>query len=194
MRELSRRAAFATLAGAGLWASGALAQSKDLQVEQVPGHPHRPPHHHPLNPAPALDTGPVQVSLMPIGPSSLSVGEPIRFKMVALAEGFGHLYVLSASGRTQLWMENVRVHAGVPVGFPRGGQIVRATPPAGDETVLFVATRSRIGGFLGGGSVSTVPFDLQYTHDTFRGALQAQLDALPRNDWAIAELHIRVND
>ncbi len=91
-------------------------------------------------------------------------------------------------------MENVRVHAGVPIAYPRPGFLVRATPPAGDETVLFVATRSRIAGFLGGGGTSTTPFDLQFTHDALRGALQNQLDALPRTDWAIAELTIRVQE
>ena len=190
MQNLSRRSAFAALTGGILWTSSALAQTKDLQVEQIPNTPR--PHRHPLHPAP--EAGPVQVSLTPIGPSTLSVGEPIRFKMVSLASGFGHLYVLSASGRTQLWLENVRVRAGVPLIFPRGGQIVRASPPAGDETVLFVATRSRLGGFLGAGASSSSPFDLQSAHDAFRSALQSQLDILPRPDWAIAELNNRVNE
>jgi hypothetical protein len=130
---------------------------------------------------------------MPIGPSTLSIGQPLKFRMVSLAESFGHLYVLSASGRSQLWMENVRLHAGVPIVYPRPGLIVRASPPAGDEVVIFAATRSRIAGFLGGGS-SLTPFDLQYTHEALRAALQSQLNALPRDDWAIAEVSIRVQE
>jgi hypothetical protein len=114
--------------------------------------------------------------------------------MVSLSEGFGHLYVFSASGRSQLWMENVRLHAGVPVYFPRPGQLIRATPPAGDEVVMFVATRSRIPGFLGGGSTSMTPIDLQYTHDGLRNALEAQLNSVSRDDWAVAEVTIRVQE
>ena len=191
MSEFSRKMTIAAVLGAAFWATHALAQTKDLQVEQAPPHPY-PYHHH--RPAPAPYSGPVQASLMPIGSSTLAIGQPIRFKMVSLGDGYGNLYVLSASGRSQLWMENVRVHAGVPISFPRPGQIVRASPPAGDEVVLFVATRSRIEGFLGGGSTSNTPFDLQYTHDAFRSALQAQLDALPHEDWAVAELNIRVQE
>jgi Domain of unknown function (DUF4384) len=194
MPELSRRMAIAAILGAGFWTTNALAQTKDLQVEQSPTQSYPYHHHRPARPAPAPYAGPVQASLTPIGPSTLAIGEPIRFKMVSLGDGYGCLYVLSASGRSQLWMENVRVHSGVPVSFPRSGQIVRASPPAGDEVVLFVATRSRIPGFLGGGSTSTAPFDLQYTHDAFRSALQSQLNALPRDDWAVAELNIRVQE
>jgi hypothetical protein len=191
MSAFSRKMTIAAILAAGFWATNALAQTKDLQVEQAPARPYPYRHH---RPAPAPYSGPVQASLMPIGPSTLTIGEPIRFKMVSLGDGYGHLYVLSASGRSQLWMENVRVHGGVPISFPLPGQIVRASPPAGDEVVLFVATRSRIAGFLGGGSTSTTPFELQYTHDGLRGALQNQLDALPREDWAVAELNIRVHE
>jgi Domain of unknown function (DUF4384) len=195
MPEISRRTAIAAVVAAALGATRALAQTKDLQVEQNPS-PTHPYYHHrrPARPAPAPYSGPVQVSLTPIGPSTLAIGEPIRFRMASLSDGYGHLYVLSASGRSQLWMENVRVHAGVPISFPRPGQTVRASPPAGDEVVLFVTTRSRIAGFLGGGSTSAMPLDLQFTHDAFRSALQSQLDALPREDWAVAELNIRVQE
>lgn len=198
MPEFIRRMALAAVLMGAFGTSGALGQTKDLQVEQAPTsthpyyHHHRPAHY--VHPAPAAYSEPVQASLTPIGPSTLAIGEPIQFKMATLSEGYGHLYVLSASGRSQLWMENVPVHAGVPISFPRSGQIVRATPPAGNEVVLFVTTRARIHGFIGGGSTSLTPYDLQYSRDAFRNALQAQLDALPRNDWAIAELNIRVQE
>ena len=86
------------------------------------------------------------------------------------------------------------MHAGAPLIYPRPGQIVRAGPPAGDESVMFVATRSRIAGFLNGVSTMRTPVDLQFTHDGFRAALQSQLDPLPRDDWAVAELNIRVEE
>ena len=107
-------------------------------------------------------------------------------------EGYGQLYVLSASGRSQLWLENVRLHTGQPIYFPSPGSIVRATPPAGDETILFVVTRTPIHGFVGGTSMT--PFDLQYTHDGLRAAIQERLAAMPRSDWAVAELSVRVQE
>jgi len=187
MTEISRRSALAAGLGAVLWSTGAFAQGKDLQIEAAP--PHWRPGRRPHRPAPVR---PVEVSLTPVGSSTISIGQPLQFKVVSLAESYGHLYVFSASGRTQLWMENVRLHAGVRYIYPTRGQIIRAAPPAGDDTVLFVATRYRIAGFLGGARTSTTPFDLQYTHEGMKAALQSQLDALSRNDWAIAETTIRI--
>lgn len=192
MKEISRRSALAAVLGAALWTTDVLGQERDLQVEAVP--PHRRPGHRPHPAHHPAHLRPVQVSLMPVGPSTLSIGQPLRFRMVSLAESYGHLYVFSASGRSQLWMENVRLHAGAPYVYPSPGRIVRAAAPAGDDTVMFVATRNRIAGFLGGGRTSTTPFDLQYSHDAMKSALQAQLDALSREDWAIAETTIRIND
>jgi hypothetical protein len=187
----SWRAALIVALGASFLATGALAQQdqRDLQPELIPGHPH----HRPVRPMPApAPMGPVEVSLTPIGPSTIAIGEPLKFRLLSLADGYASLYVLSASGRSQLWLENVRVRAGIPLVYPRAGMLVRAAPPAGDEHVMFVVTRSRISGFLGGGSDATNPIDLQYTHDGLRGALQSQLNATPRGDWAVAEVTVRV--
>ena len=191
----------------GLAQSNSNATSKDLSVEAVPP-PHlqaHPPHWRPARPphwqaspphwrpAQVPLARPVQVSLMTVGPSILSIGEPLGFRMASLAcEGYGQLYVLSASGRSQLWLENVRLHTGQPIEYPSPGFIVRATPPAGDETVLFVVTRTPFHGFVGG--TSATPFDLQYTHDGLRAAIQERLDAMPRSDWAIAEVSVRVQE
>jgi hypothetical protein len=115
---------------------------------------------------------------MPVGPSTLSIGQPVRFRLVSFADAYGHLYVFSASGRSQLWLENVHLRAGVPINYPRPGQIVRAAPPAGDEIVMFVATRAPIKGFVGS-AVSTTPIDLQFSHEA-RSQLQQTLDQIPR--------------
>jgi len=190
----------------GLAQSNSNATSKDLSVEAVPpphwqapphGRPARPPHWQApaphWRPAQVPLARPVQASLMTVGPSILSIGDPLGFRMASLAcEGYGQLYVLSASGRSQLWLENVRMHTGQPIYFPSPGSIVRATPPAGDETILFVVTRAPIHGFVGGTSMT--PFDLQYTHDGLRAAIQERLAAMPRSDWAVAEVSVRVQE
>jgi hypothetical protein len=193
MSKITRRSAAAAIVMGSLWAAQAPAQNtsigRDLTVEAAP---HRPAHR-PQRPARPVSARSVQASLMPIGPSTLPVGEPLKFKMVSLADGYGDLYILSASGRTQLWLENVRVRAGAPLTYASPGLIVRAAPPAGDDVVLFVATRRPIAGFLCGNG-SGQPFDLQYTHEGFRAALQSQLGSLSRNDWAIAEVTVRVTE
>jgi hypothetical protein len=203
MNGFIRHAAVAGALALGLsaGATDGLAQgttSKDLNVEAAPPphwqpQPHWRPARQPHGPPHGRQARPVQVSLMTVGPSVLSIGEPLRFRMASLAcEGYGQLYVLSASGRSQLWLENVRLRTGQPIYYPSPGLIVRAAPPAGDETVLFVVTRSPFHGFVGG--PSTTPFDLQYTHDGLRAAIQERLDAMPRSDWAIAEVSVRVQE
>src|SRR5664280_2356274 len=138
MRELARRITLMAALFVGVCGSGAFAQDnsapsgRDLTVEAAT--PHARPWRHPRRP--------VQVSLVPVGASTLSIGQPLRFRMESIADGYGQLYALSASGRTQLWLENVRLRAGRFVDYPRPGFVVRAAPPAGDETIVFVASRA----------------------------------------------------
>jgi hypothetical protein len=138
-------------------------------------------------------SGPVTVSLVPSGSPVIRIGDPIRFKVVSTHAGFGHVYVMSASGRVQLWAENLRLQAGVPVDLPRRGLAIVAAPPAGDETVLFVATRKRFQGFLGG-STTANPAELQITRDSLLPTLQGKLGVFPREHWGFAQLVIRVTE
>ena len=187
----AKLSAFALVLSVGLGVAGALAKesridaTKDLTIEMV-----GPATRHSSRPR---RVRPVQVSLMPVGSSSIAIGTPLRFRMVSLANGFGNLYVLSASGRTQLWLENVPLRAGQPLRYPRSGQIVRAAAPVGDETVIFVASRNPIDGFASRGATTT-PFDLQLTHEGMRTAIQQKFGAMPRENWAFAEIKIRVHD
>jgi hypothetical protein len=134
----------------------------------------------------------INVSIMPVGPSSTSIGTPLTFRMVATADGWGSLYVFSASGRTQTWFENVRLRAGEPMTFPRRGLIVRASPPTGDEGVMFVASRDRLDGLAA--NQPTTPVDLQYTHEGLKSAIQDRVRGISRDRWAFSEIHIRVHD
>ena len=178
------------LIGAGAWAQDARPPGqRDLNVE-VTRPQARPFLRRPAHSASRLR--PVQVSLMPVGPSTITVGDPIRFRMLSLANGFGHLYVLSASGRTQVWLENIPVRAARPIRYPLAGKTVRASPPAGDEKIIFVVTRRPFDGFSGHGT--NIPFDLQFTREALRTNLEQKLAALPRADWGFAEIGIRVRD
>lgn len=131
--------------------------------------------------------------IMSVAPNGLRIGEPVRLRMVALSDGYGHLYALSASGRTQLWLENVRLLAGEPIAFPQKRRILRASAPAGDETIVFVATRNRIDGFAGRQAMRD-PLQLAMSHAQFREALVAKLDTLARADWTKSELILPIKD
>jgi hypothetical protein len=88
-------------------------------------------------------------------------------------------------------MENVPLAANRAVSFPTQSLVLRAAAPAGDETVIFVASRAPIQGFAGGG-VARTPMQLQQTHQGLRSALDHMLQRAGRADYALAETVIRV--
>ncbi len=144
-------------------------------------------------PRPALRRRPIVVSLIPVGSSVLPVGTPVGFKLMSSAAGYAHLYVLDASGKSQIWLENVPIRSRQPLVYPRQGLVVRASPPAGDDTLIFVVSRQPIGGF-GGAARTETPADAQISAAAFRGALSARMAALPRGDWVFTETRVRVQD
>jgi hypothetical protein len=134
---------------------------------------------------------PIHLSLVPTMPSVLAIGQPIGFQLRSTADGFGHLYVLSASGKVQLWFENLPVRKMHSVSYPCSGLQVRAAPPAGDETVIFVVTRERFEGFAGRGTTCS-PLALQHTHTDFCEALRRKTARIERTRWAAVSSVIRV--
>src|SRR5262249_47406542 len=98
---------------------------------------------------------------------------------------------LSASGKTQLLMENVPLAGNRAASFPPRNLVLRASAPAGDETVVFVASRTPIQGLAGSG-ITRTPLQLQHTHQGLRQALQRILQNGAREDYAFAEAVIRV--
>src|SRR5262249_43004572 len=107
-------------------------QPRDLKP--VPGHGH------------AIGQRP-HVTLRP-STSVVPVGAPITFEISTSASGYGHLYVISASGRAQVWMENVPISAGERLLFPTGGLGIKASAPAGREDLMLICTKERINGFF----------------------------------------------
>jgi uncharacterized protein DUF4384 len=162
-------------------ASPAVAQDphRNLAVEAPrPAHPMRP------------SAGLLNVSLMPTA-SVVAIGTPLAVRVMATRQAYGHLYLLSASGKTQLLMENVPLVANRAVSFPTRDLVLRAAAPAGDETVIFVASREPIQGFAGRG-ITRTPMQLQQTHQGLRVALERMLQNAGRADYALAETVIRV--
>jgi hypothetical protein len=136
---------------------------------------------------------PVVVSLIPTGPSVLKVGMPIGFKLESSASGYAHLYVLDASGKSQGWLENIRIRSHHPMTYPLGGYVVRASPPSGDETILFIVSRKPIHGFASDAG-TRIPFDTQVAAASFHDVLADKLKVLPARDWVMTETHLRVED
>jgi hypothetical protein len=121
------------------------------------------------------------------------IGGWISFRISSSASGYGHLYVMSASGRAQVWMENVPIVAGQRLVFPVGGTGIRAAAPAGREDLMLIVTRQRINGFFGYQTTRT-PTVVAHDHQSFKQALTAKFINLPRPLWGFARTSVRVVD
>lgn len=130
-----------------------------------------------------------RVTLRPSSPV-VRIGAPINFELGSSVDGFAHIYVVSASGRVQVWMENVPIPAGRHKVFPTRGQIT-AAPPAGRDDIVLVVTRERIKGFLGHGPTRT-PRDLDYDPASFKLAVREKFEDLPRRNWGYARALVQV--
>ncbi len=129
------------------------------------------------------------VTLRPSSPV-VRIGAPIDFELGSDVDGFAHIYVVSASGRVQVWMENAPITAGQQTVFPTRGQITAAAP-AGRDDIVLVVTRERIKGFLGYGPIRT-PRDLDYDPSSFKQAVRERFEELPRRDWGHARALVQV--
>jgi len=130
-----------------------------------------------------------RVTLKPSSPV-VRIGTPINFELGSNVDGFAHIYVVSASGRVQVWMENVPISAGQHTLFPTRGQITAAAP-AGRDDIVLVVTRERVKGFLGNGPVRT-PRDLDYDPGSFKQAVRERFEDLPHRDWGYARTLVQV--
>jgi hypothetical protein len=110
-------------------------------------------------------------------------GETVRFDIAVNRTGYAHLYVISASGRVQLWMENVPIKAGERMSYPLDDEFeIRATSPRGKDRVVAVLTKKRLDGFEGY-DTTTAPQDLDLTAKAFRHAIDRKLQKLPNGQW-----------
>lgn len=119
------------------------------------------------------------------------VGAPIRFHARSNVTGYAHLYVMSASGRVQVWMENVRIAAGRTLTFPTGRLGIRAAPPAGRDDLMLIVTKKRIDGFFGY-RTTRWPRALDRSPQSFKRALAARFRDMPERQWGFARTSVRV--
>jgi hypothetical protein len=182
----------ATLALAGALAAGALLAS--ARAAEIDAAPAAQADMRDLRPVPSRPGGgPARRPLVTLHPSSTNVpvGTPISFEVGSSVNGFGHMYVLSASGRVQVWMENVPIAAGQRLVFPIGGPAIEAAAPAGREELMLIVTRDRIDGFFGYKGTRR-PRLLDMSHHAFKRALTAKFADLPHRQWGYARTSVEV--
>lgn len=138
------------------------------------------------------ENGP-KITIRPTRGKQVSEGDQVRFDIKANRDGFGHLYVLSASGRVQLWMENVPLDANRTIKYPDPDSnfTIEASGPEGKDKVIALLTRYRLNGFSGRRTVES-PRDLDMDVDEFRDELKGILSKIDRTDWQWALTFVEV--
>ena len=138
-------------------------------------------------------TPPFSAGVFPTAAPPHRLGDEIGFTLTTDTAGYGHLYLLNASGTVVALVENLPVAAGVQATFPLpgGAYKLRASPPAGTERVLFLVTRERFAGFSGGAAASA-PVTLGVGAAAFVKNLNAATARLASDGWALAETRLEV--
>ena len=133
------------------------------------------------------------VGVFPTGAASIRVGDTVGFTLYSSAAGYGQVYLLNTSGKVVALAENLPVAAGERTVFPGPGAgfVLRASPPAGVERVLFLVTRAPFAGFA---EPASGPATLAISADAFVGSLAAAAAALPGDGWAAAETRVGISD
>lgn len=121
----------------------------------------------------------------------VQIGDELGFTLSTSTTGYGHLYLLNASGAVLVLAENVSIAGGAQMAFPTpgGGFSLRASPPAGVERVLFLLTRQPFAGF---GAGASPPVQLPTRAQAFIADLNSVTRQLSARDWALAETRIEI--
>lgn len=134
------------------------------------------------------------VGLIPTHAPPVRIGDSLGFRFSASRNGYGSLYLLNASGAVVVLAQNLPLVADVEVVFPsvEEGFILRASPPAGVERVLFLVTRQPFAGFGSGSASGMSPVQLPMRAQDFILKLNAATAQLPDQDWALVENRIEI--
>lgn len=102
--------------------------------------------------------------------------------------GYGHLYLLPASGTAVVVRENVPISSKADLNWKIHGPSTKTTS-FGKDRVIFVVTNSKLKGFAGTKSIHQ-QYLLDIDEAAFRKALKAKTNRLSSNEWTIAEATI----
>ena len=133
------------------------------------------------------------MSVAPVGAAQVRLGDPVSFVLSAGAAGYGHLYLINASGTVVALAEGLALAPGAPVLFPAPGAgiTLRASAPLGANRVLLLVTRQPFAG-LGGGGAGAAPVTLAVRAEAFVAQLNAATAGLAPGGWALAEARVEV--
>lgn len=136
---------------------------------------------------------PFSVGIIPDRAPPVHIGDLLGFTLSSSDAGYGHLYLLTASGSVLVLAENMPLAAGSQNRFPQPGSPFRfrAQPPAGVERLLLLVTRQPFQGF-GGTAVAAGPVQLSMKAFSFVEHLNSATSRLPDQGWALAETRIQI--
>ena len=139
------------------------------------------------------NAAPFSIGIVPDRAPPVRIGDELGFTLSSSEAGYGHLYLLTASGAVLVLAENMPLAAGAQTAFPQpdAGFRFRAQPPAGVERLLFLATRQPFAGF-GGGAAG--PVQVAVDAHAFVSRLNEATGRLPERSWALAETRIEIVD
>ena len=137
------------------------------------------------------DEAPFSVGIIPNRAPPVRIGDELGFMLSASDTGYGHLYLLNASGGVLVLAENLLVAGGAQTVFPTPGSgfTFRASPPAGMERVVFLMTRQPFRGF---GGVASGPVQLPVQARDFIMELNEATGQLPEQGWVVTETRVEV--
>ncbi len=131
------------------------------------------------------------VGVVPNRAPPLRIGDEVGFALSSNTAGFGHLYLLNASGNALVLAENLLLVADGQTAYPLPGSDTRfrASPPAGVERIIFLVTRQPFQGFGGG---ARLPAQLPVSAGDFLAELNSATARMPAQGWAVAESRLEI--
>ena len=134
---------------------------------------------------------PFSVGIVPSRAPPVRIGDELGFTLSASETGYGHLYLLNASGGVLVLAENLTVIGGAQTMFPAPGSgfTFRASPPAGVDRVVLLMTRQPFRGFGGGAGG---PVQIPVKARKFIADLNAATGQLPAQGWILVETRVEI--
>lgn len=136
---------------------------------------------------------PFSVGVIPTQTPPVRIGDKLGFRLNTSARGYGHLYLLNATGEVLVLTQNLPLAADAETVYPDpdAGVVLRASPPAGVERLLFLVTLQPFEGF-GRVSASGTPLQLAVRADAFIRDFNAATQRIPKSGWALTESRVEI--
>ena len=136
---------------------------------------------------------PFSVGVIPTQAPPVRIGDKLGFRLNTSARGYGHLYLLNATGEVVVLTQNLPLAADAETVYPDpdAGVVLRASPPAGVERLLFLVTLQPFEGF-GRVSAPDRPAQLAVRADAFIRDLNMATQQLPKSGWTVTESRVEI--